>query len=281
MAFDIERERLKELFYHTSEGVFILDSSLNILLMNPSAEEITGWNNRDKAGKRFPVECLIPISTSPEGSKDSSRIFNPFAPVSELEFEVQLSHGQKLLFPGISFPIPGDAGVSYFGLLVENILLKYGMGTKMIGEERTDDVTGLNNRTYFNELASVEIKRLKKYGGSLGGMMVQISSFSQFQAKFGTLKGMEIIKKVAQIVKGNSREVDIVGRTSENEFMVLLINSDAQKMKAIFSRLKEKLAIAEKKHDFPPPVKVLAGNILLNDDFDDILDRVKLLLENK
>ena len=278
MAFNIDEEGLKSLYYYTSDGVIILDSSLNIEALNPSAEEITGWNRSEMIGKKFPLNQLIYLNSSE--NKGDQAFFNPSGANLDLEMEVTLSHDNKVLLPAISFPIMTKGGKPYFGLVLENILLKYGVGEKLIKIDRLDELTGLYHKSYFEQAAEEEMKRMRKHGGNLGAILVQIANLSLVSQRYGKSKADDVLKKVGEIVKGNSRDVDLVGRFGEAEMMVLLIHSDKHKMNVILRRLKDKLIQANQEKVFPLPVNVKVGKILMDNHYEEILNQVQLSLEN-
>lgn len=278
MAFNLFNERLKPLYDHTSDGVIILDGSMNILHLNASAEEILGWKASEKIGKRFPLEELIHLNSG-ETVQKSHAAFSSTETIHDLEMEVTLSHGNKLLLPAISFPMTSGGGEQFYGIILENILLKYGVSEKLIKKERLDEMTGLLHKEYFEQVAGDEMKRMKKHGGTLGAILVQIGNLENIQEKSGMLKASETVKRVGKLVKGNSRDVDLVCHYSENEFMVLLVNSDQGKMNIILSRLKEKIEHSNQIGQFPIPVRINVGNILLSHQYDEIFKSVKLSLE--
>jgi len=279
MAFNIVNEKLKPLFDHTSDGVIILDKSMNFHALNPSAEEITGWIASEKVGKRFPFEKLIRLNSG-EIIEESTGAFNSTAINHDLAMEVTLGHGNKLLVPAVSFPISDTGEDLYYGLILENVLLKFGVSEKLIKQERLDELTGLLQRDYFEQVAGNEMKRMKKNGGNLGAILVQIGNLNQIKQKSGILKANETIKKIGSLVKGNSRDVDLVCYYSENEFMVLLVNSDSSKMNIILKRLKEKLDQTNKSGYLPIPIQIKLGHVLLNQHYEEIFNSVKLSLEN-
>lgn len=278
MAFNIINERLKPLFDLTSDGVIIIDRSMNILALNGSAEEITGWTQREMFGKKFPHEQLIHLNSG-KNFVESTGAFNPFGPNFDLQMEITLSQGNKVLLPAISFPM-ADEGETVFGLIFENTLLKYGVSEKLFKQERLDELTGLLQKEYFEQVAGEEMKRMKKHGGNLGAILVRIENLSQIVQKSGGLKGNEVVKKVGGMVKGNSRDIDLVCRYGENEFMVLLINSDPGKMSIILGRLKEKLLQANQGALFPAPLSIKVGKVLQNHHYEELFKSVKLSLDN-
>ncbi|MBI3593490.1 MAG: diguanylate cyclase [Nitrospirae bacterium] len=278
MAFNIFNERLKSLFDFTSDGVIILDHAMKIVEINPAAEAMTGWKASERRGSPFPYEKLI--SLDPAQKKETGvDLFNTAESRHDLEMEVTLLHGNKLHLPATSFPISGEGGEQFFGLILENILMKEGVVENLIRQERLDEMTGLLHKDYFQQVSGDEIRRMNKNGGTLGAILIQIKNLDKIREKFGSVKGSETIKKVGSLVKGNSRDIDLVCRYDENEFLVLLINSDTAKMSIILRRLKEKLVHSNKSAHFPAPVRIRLGNVLVNDHYEEIFKAVKLSLD--
>jgi diguanylate cyclase (GGDEF)-like protein/PAS domain S-box-containing protein len=278
MAFNIVNERLKPLFDLTSDGVIILDSAMKIVALNPSAEEVTGWNAAEQKGKPFPYDKLISLDSGRK-TADPAEVFSPSGSRHDLEMEITLLHGNRLLLPATSFPIQGEEGELFYGLILENILTKEGVVENLIRQERLDELTGLLHKDYFQQVAGDEIRRMNKNGGTLGAILIQVKNLAQIREKAGFLKGDETMKKVGNLVKGNSRDIDLVCRYDENAFLVLLINSDSAKMNIILERLKEKLLHSNKIDLFPAPVRIWVGNVLLNGHYEEIFKEVKLSLD--
>ena len=277
MAFDLFNEKLKPLFDYTSDGVVILDGALNIIALNGSAAEITGWNPAERVGKRFPVETLIPLESGEESGK-GPLLLRGGETRREFQMEVRLRDGQRVSLPALLFPIGNEKEARYFGLILENILSRYGVGENLIRKERLDQATGLLQKDYFLEVAGGEIKMMNRSGGNLGAILVRIDNFQEIHERAGKMKVQEIVKNVGEVVKGNSREIDLVSRYAEGEFMVLLINSDSSKMKNILSRLKTKLI--QYHRTAPVPIRVSAGQAILNQEYEKIFSKVKEALEN-
>jgi transcriptional regulator with PAS, ATPase and Fis domain len=59
VGFEIERERLKELFQHTADGVMVIDRALRIVALNPSAERLTACSADAAVGQRVCNEVAV------------------------------------------------------------------------------------------------------------------------------------------------------------------------------------------------------------------------------
>lgn len=88
---------------------------------------------------------------------------------------------------------------------------------------RTDVLTGLFNRGYFDELFESEWKRASREAGMLSLAICDIDHFKQVNDTFGHLAGDEYLKKIAEILTNVfKRDTDFVARYGGEEFVVLL-----------------------------------------------------------
>lgn len=86
----------------------------------------------------------------------------------------------------------------------------------------TDSLTEVSTRRYFLERFREEIRRSMRRKASLSFLMIDLDYFKEKNDKFGHLVGDVILKEIAQILKSNLREIDIIGRYGGEEFGVVL-----------------------------------------------------------
>ncbi len=85
----------------------------------------------------------------------------------------------------------------------------------------TDGLTGLYNHRFLQERFDFEYKRIKRYGGIISCMMIDIDHFKMINDTYGHQFGDQVLCRLSRILKENSREVDICGRYGGEEFMVV------------------------------------------------------------
>ncbi len=85
-----------------------------------------------------------------------------------------------------------------------------------------DGLTGLLNHKTLVGRFKEELARAKKYHLPLSCFMFDLDDFKTINDKYGHIKGDEVLKKVGQILKGNMRESDIVGRYGGDEFLIIM-----------------------------------------------------------
>jgi len=80
-----------------------------------------------------------------------------------------------------------------------------------------DPLTRLHNHAYFQERLGKEVSRCSRYGRVLGLIFVDIDNFKSINDKLGHKHGDELLKGIADILRGESRESDIHFRLREHD----------------------------------------------------------------
>lgn len=106
-----------------------------------------------------------------------------------------------------------------------------------------DGLTGLYNHALLIELLAKEHSRQKRLNGSLAFLMIDIDYFKKVNDTYGHLKGNEVIKGVADIMRSAIREGDVAGRYGGEEFGIVLSNLPKDKVVAISERIRRRIAL--------------------------------------
>jgi diguanylate cyclase (GGDEF)-like protein len=102
---------------------------------------------------------------------------------------------------------------------------------------RIDYKTGLANKALFFELAQLEINRANRYRHPLTIAYIDIDDFKVFNDKFTRKSGNLLLKEVAQSLKNNLRQTDIIARLGGDEFAILLPGSGFEPSKIVLQRV--------------------------------------------
>lgn len=103
----------------------------------------------------------------------------------------------------------------------------------------TDPLTRLYNRRYFFENARIEFERIRRYGGTLSVMMMDIDHFKDLNDTFGHAKGDLVLNEIAQRIKSCIRTVDIAARYGGEEFVILMPETDLNKASQVAERVRQ------------------------------------------
>ena len=103
-----------------------------------------------------------------------------------------------------------------------------------------DALTGLYNRTYFNEQIDSQISAAQGSGQPLSLVMVDVDHFKRYNDAFGHLKGDACLAAVAHALAGVVRRpADFIARYGGEEFVVVLPETDANEAQAFAERARE------------------------------------------
>ena len=91
---------------------------------------------------------------------------------------------------------------------------------------RTDRLTGLYNRGYWEESLKVAYARHQRYGNATSLVMLDIDHFKQVNDTYGHQAGDKVIEQVARLIREHERETDVAGRYGGEEFGVVLSDTD-------------------------------------------------------
>ena len=92
---------------------------------------------------------------------------------------------------------------------------------KLEVEALTDPLTGLYNRRYFEQALAEYMAAFARAGAPLGLLTLDLDHFKAVNDNYGHDAGDIVLKELAQLLRGLTREHDIVARTGGEEFAVL------------------------------------------------------------
>ncbi|GAA3923188.1 diguanylate cyclase [Litoribacillus peritrichatus] len=103
---------------------------------------------------------------------------------------------------------------------------------------RTDRLTNLYNRGYWEECLEAEYKRCLRSRNTSCLIMFDIDHFKKVNDTYGHQAGDEVIRVTAQAVRDNLRATDIAGRYGGEEFGIILVDTDSMDAHAFAERLR-------------------------------------------
>ncbi len=89
-------------------------------------------------------------------------------------------------------------------------------------EAYIDALTGVNNRHGFDVKMEQEFNRWQRYEYPMSLIMLDIDFFKKVNDTYGHQAGDKVPGVLGQLLKKQTREVDLVGRYGGEEFVVLL-----------------------------------------------------------
>jgi diguanylate cyclase len=108
-------------------------------------------------------------------------------------------------------------------------------------ESRTDALSGLLNRRYWEEALAGEFERCLGTGRRGSILMLDIDDFKAINDRYGRPAGDEAIRSVAAILRSTLREEDVPGRYGGEKFGILLPDTPAAGAEVIAERVRKRI----------------------------------------
>lgn len=108
----------------------------------------------------------------------------------------------------------------------------------------TDGLTALANRRTFDEVLARELARGARTGGPTSLVLLDIDFFKRLNDEHGHHVGDDVLRAVAAVVDGQSREYDVAARYGGEEFAVVLPATHIAAATEIGERLRRAVAEA-------------------------------------
>lgn len=125
----------------------------------------------------------------------------------------------------------------------------------------TDELTGFYNARYFTGRVQEEVQRAGRYGHALSLVMIDSDSLKQVNDRFGHEEGNRYLVELAQIIRENVRQTDILARFGGDEFLVLQPETDLGAALATADRIRAAAARNFGTSDEPPIEVHVSGGV--------------------
>ena len=241
----IERNLFKTTLHSIGDGVISTDIFGRIDIMNAVAENLTGWSNLEARGLDF--EDIFNIKDENTGEKCENPIKRVIesGEVTELESNTILirKDNKEIPIEDSASIIKDESGeVSGVVVVFRDFTEKREKQARIKYLSYHDQLTGLYNRHFFEE----ELRRLDtKRNLPFTVAMIDVNGLKLTNDAFGHETGDLLLKSVANRLKNECREDDIIARIGGDEFVLLLPRTSENDAEQIVRRIYK--AIADEK----------------------------------
>ncbi|WP_417585748.1 diguanylate cyclase [Nitrincola sp.] len=109
-----------------------------------------------------------------------------------------------------------------------------------------DAMTGLHNRRFLEEYAETLISQCKRRSVPMALLMMDLDYFKPVNDTYGHDAGDQVLRELAIILQSNVRESDLVVRYGGEEFLIVLLETNAEQAMPVA----EKIRTAVESHKF-------------------------------
>jgi len=148
--------------------------------------------------------------------------------------------------------------------------------SKLEGELREkaihDELTGLYNRHYLNEVLVKEVERADRYNHNLSFLMIDVNRFKDVNDSYSHAMGDQVLAELGNVIEANVREPDTVFRYGGDEFLILLPET-GKDSEVVARRLRNEMQKWNEKNDLIDfPLSLAMGTSQFNPDKDITVD---------
>ncbi|TAN51851.1 MAG: GGDEF domain-containing protein [Methylococcaceae bacterium] len=143
--------------------------------------------------------------------------------------------------------------------VIQDITERKELQSKLEEQANTDFLTGCDSRRHFLEKAEQELLRIRRYGGEMSMLMLDLDHFKNINDEHGHTVGDRVLKKLVQVCGELLREVDVIGRLGGEEFAILLPETRIEQALEVAGRLCQAVAAAELPMDGAAPLHFTAS----------------------
>ena len=221
------------------------DLFVTIFDITPVAIVILSWPSKQILKANSAAFSLLKVKTVEAIASKYPNLFNRFSSENfgsrdsfEAELKIRNSAGSFIYLLAKARKFEDDKLV----VSLEDITQHKKKEKKLLKLAQIDGLTGLLNHKTLMQRFKQEFSRAKRYHFPLSCIMLDVDNFKIINDELGHLKGDDLLKKVAQTLKNNLRETDIVGRYGGDEFLIILpetpmteVGIPANRIRASFS----------------------------------------------
>jgi diguanylate cyclase (GGDEF)-like protein len=191
--------------------------------------------------------------------------------------------------------LPGLPSLFWFGFLVFVVCVGVATaGDRALTEVAAlvDPLTELSRRHVLDDAMRREAERLRRSGGSLALVMIDLDHFKEVNDVHGHRVGDRVLARVGRLIRSSARNLDLTARFGGEEFAVLLYDTELEGAVSFAERFRRNLAEIEVEVEGGEPVRVtasvgvaVAADLVdpdaLMDAADDALYRAKVAGRNR
>lgn len=150
---------------------------------------------------------------------------------------------------GPDFSVADGRLLWILSLLSENQMARINIMQNLMRMAYTDYLTGLRARGYFEQALEQEVRRALRKSGTCGLLLVDLDDFKAINDRHGHRAGDEVLRRFAQILTHDMRDVDTVARYGGDEFSVILPDVSEEGARFVANRIGD----AVRRHEFRLP----------------------------
>ena len=233
------REKYRSVVESVKEVIFRTDAEGRFTFLNPAWTMITGFDVEESMGKSY-LDFIHP-SDLERNIRDFEVMGDHGEDYSKYEARFATSDGgMKWIEVNFREHFDGEALVGTSGTL-DDVTERKELEERLEYQAYHDALTGLANRTMFNDRINHALDRGLRRGSLVAILFLDLDNFKVVNDSLGHEAGDRLLAEVAERLKGCVRPEDTICRLGGDEFAILLEDSNLSEATSVARRMADAL----------------------------------------
>ena len=211
--------RYRRLFETAQDGILILDAETGqIADVNPFLVDMLGYSKNELLGKRlWDIGAFVDAKKSREAYEELRK--NNYIRYEDLPLETKTGQRMEVEFVSNAYLVDTERVIQ---CNVRDISERKRLERDLAFAATHDSLTGLPNRTLFNDHYALALAGAKRYHKKLAIMVLDIDHFKDINDALGHPYGDQLLKEFGNRLSSTVRKADTVSRIGGDEFALLV-----------------------------------------------------------
>ena len=231
-------ERYHSLVDSTEDSIYLVDGNYKYLFINKKHLSRLGLSGDEYLG------CAYSDLHSPDDTKwfveKASKVFSTGESI--IHEHKSLSDGRYFLLTLSPVKKP-DGTITSVTVISKDVTELKSMEEELKALALTDELTGLYNRRGFFALVEQLLKLSKRQKTGMFMLYADVDNLKEINDTWGHKEGDLVLIDIANILKKNYRESDIIGRIGGDEFVVIPVGTTGDNIEEITARLQKSIQV--------------------------------------
>ena len=220
-----EHERAIVTLNSIGDGVITTDIDGEINSINPVAERLSGWQEKDAIGRH--ISQVFMAVNEKTGQKVNDPVIECLdkKAIVGLDKDTVLIHRQGMVIPieDSAAPILSDDGLVIGAVLVfHDVSQSRAHANEVEFQASHDALTGLMNRREFDKRLEQSVIKARETGNEYCVLFMDLDRFKRVNDSAGHAAGDELLRQITTLMGSKLRQRDAFARLGGDEFAVIL-----------------------------------------------------------